>query len=63
MDSSNVKDVDYNRRTKELTIEFIGGRKYLYRNISGQRFGAFMRADSPGKYVNEHFKDMKAKKL
>ena len=63
IESSNVEDVDYDKRAKELIITFVGGRKYLYRNISGQRFSAFMRSDSAEKYVNEHFKDMKSIKV
>ena len=59
LDSSNVLGYDYDRRTRELVVTFIGGRKYIQKNVSGQRFGAFMRASSLGAYVNEHFKNMK----
>ena len=63
IDSSNVEDVNYDSRTKELEIEFTHGGKYKYPNISRQRFSAFIRSESLGAYVNEHFRDMKCRKI
>jgi KTSC domain len=63
VDSSNVKDVNYDSRTKVLEIQFTHGGKYKYNNISRQRFSAFIRSESLGAYVNEHFRDIKCQKI
>jgi hypothetical protein len=63
LESSNILDYDYDRRTRDLTLTFIGGRKYRYPMISGQRFSAFLRSESKGAYVNEKLRDLKCKKI
>lgn len=63
VDSSNVVSYEYDRKAKELKIEFVGGRKYLYPKVSPQRVSAFVRSDSPGKYVNDKLKGLKSEKI
>jgi hypothetical protein len=61
--SSNVYDFDYDPRTKELILEFSEGRKYKYFGVSRQRFNAFNRAESLGKYVNEKLSNLRYEKI
>lgn len=63
LDSTNVRDFDYDSRLRELTLEFSEGRKYKYFGVSGQRFSAFLRTDSPGKYVNEKLSNLRYKRV
>lgn len=63
INSSNVTDVDYDSRTKRLTVEFSGGRKYVYKNVSYQRFNAFLNSDSLGSYVNEKLSNLSYERI
>lgn len=62
-ESSNVESFDYDSRSRVLIVEFTGGRRYRYPNVSRQRFSAFSRADSLGAYVNTKLKNLPSKKI
>jgi hypothetical protein len=63
INSSNVIAMGYDPKTKVLTIEFVGGRKYKYPNISRQRYAALRNSSSIGAYVNNKLKDLPSKKV
>jgi hypothetical protein len=48
--SSNLKNVGFDPRTKTLEIGFRSGRVYRYTGVSAQRHKALMAAPSKGKY-------------
>ena len=51
--SSNIKGSTYDRETGELIIEFNGGRKYLYEDISDVVAANLRRAKSQGVFFNK----------
>jgi hypothetical protein len=56
-DSSIISSIEYWPRIKELFVEFKNtGRVYAYQNVPVVIFNDFMRADSKGKYFNQHIK-------
>ena len=58
--SSHIKGWDYDKRAKELTIHFNGGRSYTYRDVPEQVHENMQRDHSAGKYfhqvVKRHYK-------
>ena len=51
--STNIKGSIYDRDTKELIIEFNGGRKYTYENVSDVVAANLRRAKSQGVFFNK----------
>ncbi len=51
--STNIKGSIYNRETKELIIEFNGGRKYRYDEVSDVVAANLRRAKSQGVFFNK----------
>lgn len=54
--SSNLKNVGFDKREKVLEIGFSSGRVYQYTGVSAQRHKALMAAPSKGKY---HWKNIR----
>ena len=51
--SSAVQSFDYDPKTQDLNIKFVGGsKKYLYPNVPPEVVTEFMDSPSKGKYVN-----------
>ena len=59
--SSNVRAVDYDKKTKTLLVVFIGrgspDRKYLYKGVPENVAVELVKASSVGTYLNAHIKD------
>ena len=53
-DSTAVKQVIYDADTKNLDIQYIGGKWYRYRNVSDEVFQNLVQASSVGKFVNKN---------
>lgn len=57
--STNIKAIDYNPKTKTLTIEFNSGSIYDYHDISEDEHLALTGAKSIGSHFHEHIKSKK----
>ena len=56
VNSSAVRSVGYDRRSRTLEVEFTSGEVYRYLGVERIVFGALLRSDSPGRFVNERIK-------
>lgn len=56
VNSSAIQKVGYNSKTKMLTITFNNGRGYDYPEVPRKEVMDFVRADSIGRYYNQHIK-------
>lgn len=54
--SSNISDIDYDEKTKLLTITFKSGGVYAYHEVSPKNHAALMSADSHGEHLSKHIK-------
>ena len=54
VESSNIKFISYNDKTKILLIAFKGGKIYAYPHIEPQKYQELLQADSVGKWVNSN---------
>ena len=54
--SSNVNAVGYDKKTKEMFVEFKGINVYTYYDVPEETFNALVDAPSVGKYLNVHIK-------
>jgi len=56
MPSSVIGNVHYDVRTATLTIVFVSGTVYAYRNVPRSIYQAMKTAGSLGTYFNRHIK-------
>ncbi|MEW5853900.1 MAG: KTSC domain-containing protein [Myxococcota bacterium] len=56
--SSMVHAVGYNRQTKVLEVVFNGGGVYFYVGVPRRVHHELMHAESMGRYLNAHIKDV-----
>lgn len=59
--STNIKDIEYNKDLKDLTITFLSGnRKYVYYNVSSILHSKFISSSSKGvffhRFIAKRFK-------
>jgi hypothetical protein len=55
--SSNLAGYDYDPEKRVLTILFVSGREYAYRDVPENIVDGLGSADSPGRYFNSAIKD------
>jgi hypothetical protein len=56
VDSSSVTRVGHDEATQDLTVEFTGGRKYVYADVPETVYENLLTAKSVGKFVNDKIK-------
>lgn len=57
VDSTSIASIGYDRRSRELEIEFRqSGDVYRYSGLSAAEHAEFMAAESKGIYLNQVFK-------
>lgn len=56
VNSSNITGYGYNPNTRDLIVEFHGGRTYTYRAVPQDIADGLGSAESAGKYLNENIK-------
>lgn len=56
VDSSDIRDVEYDPKSKILTIEFCSGGAYEYYDVPENIHGDLMRAESLGGYLAKNIK-------
>lgn len=57
VDSSDIVSVGYNPETKNLFVEFKGGRVYKYSGVPAEIHDKLMKANSHGRFFNRKVKD------
>ncbi len=55
--SSNIKEVAYNKREKELQICFVNGSLYVYYEVPESVFENLLNAESAGKFFYNTIKN------
>jgi hypothetical protein len=56
VNSSAVRSVGYDQRRRILEVEFVSGEVYRYLGVERIVYGALLRSDSLGRFVNERIK-------
>ena len=57
MPSTVIRRFDCSPETRQLTIEFVTGRRYLYSNVPLEAVEAMRAAFSKGIYFNKRIRD------
>lgn len=57
MPSSVIRRFLYAPDSRELTIEFVTGRRYVYSEVPSEEVRAFRAAFSKGVYFNQNIRD------
>ena len=57
MPSTVIRRFLYVPETRELTIEFVTGRRYLYSDVPDEDVQSFRAAYSKGVHFNRHIRD------
>jgi len=57
MPSTAIRAHAYDDRTRQLTITFVSGRRYVYDEVPKAVYTAFTRADSLGGFFNSKIRD------
>ncbi len=57
MPSTVIRRFVYEPASRELTIEFVTGRRYLYTDVPDEEVQAFRAAFSKGSYFNRNIRD------
>ena len=54
--SSNIAALGYDAPSKTLQVNFKGGGRYQYQNVTPEMWAALNEAESKGKYLNNEIK-------
>jgi KTSC domain len=57
VESTTVRSVGYQRRSRVLEIEFQSGAVYQYIDVPATVYEEFCKAESKGKYFNDEIRD------
>ena len=57
MPSTVIRRFDYSPKRRELTVEFVTGRRYVYREVPEEEARAMRAAFAKGRYFNAHVRD------
>lgn len=58
--SSAVKSLSYNENRQDLQVSFKSGKLYIYTPVSQAFFNKLSKAESKGKFFNQHIKNNEA---
>ncbi len=59
VESSNIKSIGYEAKTRTLEVEFNTGKVYQYFNVFSDEYDALMASDSKGKYFGQFIRGRK----
>lgn len=62
-DSSNVVEAKYDSEEKLLTVEFVRGRRYVFRRVPPTLWKEFKASASPGSFVSERLSKYKFRQV
>lgn len=57
LNSSVIRDADYDALSQELYITFTSGLSYTYFAVPEWKFAELLAAPSAGQYFNDHIRD------
>ena len=57
MPSTVIRAFAYDPPSKSLAVEFVSGRRYIYRDVPGDVAEAFSAAFSKGQFFNARIRD------
>jgi hypothetical protein len=57
MPSTVIRRFDYSPQRRELTVEFVTGRRYVYLDVPEEEARAMRAAFAKGRYFNAHIRD------
>jgi hypothetical protein len=57
MPSTVIRSFDYVPVSKELTVEFVTGRRYIYSGVPGEEVAAMRCAFAKGSFFNRRIRD------
>lgn len=57
MPSTAIRDFGYDEASRQLTITFVSGRRYVYDGVPPAVFDAFKDAPSRGGFFNREIRD------
>ena len=57
LNSSNLAAYDYDPDSRMLTIRFVSGRTYAYRDVPADIADGLSTANSPGQFFNSNIKN------
>lgn len=57
MPSHVIRRFTYVPERRELTVEFVSGRRYLYSDVPAEDVDAFRSAFAKGSHFNRHIRD------
>jgi hypothetical protein len=58
--SENVARIGYDSESKEMYVEFHGGRTYCYKQVSAKEHEALLRAESIGRHLHQFIRPIHA---
>ena len=58
IESTMLASCEFDPETKELMVEFKGGKKYYYADVPIEIYADLITAKSPGRYFNSIKKDL-----
>ncbi len=63
VDSTNLKEVLYDYKSKTLVVEFLKGNIYNYYNVPAEVAEGLQTCQSAGEYFHKHIKKYKTEKV
>ena len=57
MPSTVIRRFDYSPQRRELFVEFVTGRRYVYRDVPEEEAAAMRAAFAKGRYFNANIRD------
>jgi len=57
MPSTVIRSFDYRPRARELEVQFVSGRRYIYFQVPADEVERLRAAGSRGRYFNFHIRD------
>lgn len=54
LNSSHIRQVEYDAVSEDLTVSFTDGRRYMYRNVPRATYRALTQAESTGEAFHRH---------
>ena len=58
MPSTAIHSLAYDTATRELSVTFVSGRRYVYENVPPVVFTDFKAAESKGTFFNQSIRDI-----
>ena len=56
LNSSAIRSLDYDPKTKRLVVQFTNGKSSEYPGIDAEMYEAFKSSDSPGRFFHQNIK-------